>query len=215
MKNLFKPINLFKLFLLLVVIIISAIAYPKMPEIVPIHWNYAGEPDNYGSKIIGAFLIPAIIAIMLILFPILSKIDPKAKNYTQFAGSWHVIQITIMFMLAYFHLVQLYIILHPDKNYLLGKLFTAGLGVMFVILGNFMGKVRQNYFVGIKTPWALNDPEVWQKTQRFGGWVFVIGGLIFLLQALIWQYVLPIFIVTITTIIILPIAYSYFISRKK
>ena len=87
--------------------------------------------------------------------------------------------------------------------------------MLFIILGNYMGKVRQNYFVGLKTPWTLNDPEVWQKSQRLAGWAFVLSGLIFIVESIIWIAVAYAFIGTIALVVIVPIAYSYLISRPK
>jgi uncharacterized membrane protein len=78
-----------------------------------------------------------------------------------------------------------------------------------------MGKVRQNYFVGLKTPWTLNDPEVWQKSQRFAGWAFVLAGLAFIIEAIVWFAVVPVFFAAMAVMVILPIAYSYLLSRKK
>jgi uncharacterized membrane protein len=78
-----------------------------------------------------------------------------------------------------------------------------------------MGKVRQNYFVGLKTPWTLNDPEVWQKSQRFAGWMFVLAGLAFIIESVIWFAFLPVFVVAIFVMVVAPMAYSYVLSRDK
>ncbi|HEC65671.1 MAG TPA: SdpI family protein, partial [bacterium] len=109
---------------------------------------------------------------------------------------------------------QLYLTLTDVDGKLLGQGILFALGIMFIILGNFLGKVRQNYFVGIKTPWTLNNEEVWQKTQRVGGWMMVIAGILLLIEAFFFQWAFSVMIGIIVLILIVPVVYSYVISRE-
>ena len=153
--------------------------------------------------------------LLTLLFPVMAKIDPRYKNYEKFQGSWEVIQTAIIGFFAYLQGVIIYITLYPEMQLMMGRFMFAGLGLMFIVLGNVMGKVRWNYFVGLKTPWALNDKEVWQKSQRFGGWAFVIAGLAFLFEAWWYQYLGWFFSLIIGGVVIIPIVYSYLVSRNK
>jgi len=89
-----------------------------------------------------------------------------------------------------------------------------GIGILFVLIGNYMGKVRQNYFVGFKTPWALANEDVWNKTQRVGGLMFVLTGIVFIIEAFLKWYLLPIFIIVMILTVILPILYSYWVFKQ-
>ncbi len=195
--------------------LIGALLYSHLPDMVPTHWNVNNQIDGWMPKIYGAWLMPVIALIITLFFPLLRKIDPESKNYEKFAKTWEVFQLTIVGFFAYMYAITSYVALNNDKSYLVGRLVMLGMGIMFIILGNYMGKIRHNYFVGIKTPWTLADPEVWQKTHRLAGWIFVAAGLLILLMSLFWmQYIWPLFIAIIVTIVIIPMFYSYWISRK-
>ncbi len=195
--------------------IAGAALYQYLPDPMPTHWNFAGEPDSWGAKYWAAWLIPGLALLLTGLFPLISKIDPRHKNYKNFAKAWNGIQTTIIAFFAYLYGVMLYITVAQADGELMGRLMLAGIGLMFVILGNYMGKVRWNYFVGLKTPWALDDPEVWQKSQRFAGWFFVFGGLVFMFEAWWYQWLGWVFGITIAAIVLVPTVYSYLVSKKK
>jgi len=195
--------------------IAGAALYKYLPDPMPIHWNFAGQPDSWGAKYWAVWLLPGMALFLTGLFPILAKIDPRHKNYEKFKGAWNGIQTAIVGFLAYAYGVSLYVSVVQAQADMMGRLMLAGIGILFVILGNYMGKVRWNYFVGLKTPWALNDPEVWQKSQRFAGWAFVMGGLVFLFEAWWYQALNWVFGITIACVVIIPTVYSYLVSRKK
>ena len=87
--------------------------------------------------------------------------------------------------------------------------------MLFILLGNYMGKIRQNFFVGMRTPWTLSDPEVWNKSQRFAGWMFVIGGLITIIESIVWLTSGAIIFAVVFLIAIVPMIYSYLLYRGK
>ena len=193
----------------------GVILYSYLPDTIPTHWNANNQIDGWTPKIYGAWLIPVMALVFTLLFPLFRKIDPESKNYEKFAKAWEIFQLTIIGFLAYLYAITTYVSFNIDKSYLVGRLVTLGIGGMFVILGNYMGKIRHNYFVGIRTPWTLASPEVWQKTHRIAGWIFVIAGLLIILMSLFWlQYIWPLFIAIIITIVAVPAFYSYWISRK-
>lgn len=217
MKNNIKlqPMAVARIILVAAMFVVGAALYGSLPDMIPTHWGFEGQPNQWSPKVWGAWIIPAMSLLFLVLFPLLPKLDPKRENYKNFKKSWDVIQTALIAMFAYMYAVTMYVTFRPEYNALVGRAVVFGIGILFVILGNVMGKVRQNYFVGLKTPWTLDDPEVWQKSQRFAGWVFVFAGLAFIIEAVIWFAILYVFIVAIATIVIAPMAYSYLLSRKK
>ncbi len=158
-------------------------AYSYLPENVPIHWNAQGQVDNYGSKTMAAFLffLPLLLALM---FQFLPKIDPKKQNYVKFQKYYDIFAI---FMTAFFDVVNGVMLtetLRPG-TLSMGLILSIGVSLMLIVLGNMMGKIKHNYFMGIKTPWTLADPDVWNQTHRVGGIMFVIIGIIALITGFI------------------------------
>ncbi|HAI98815.1 TPA: hypothetical protein DCL30_04765 [Candidatus Peribacteria bacterium] len=193
----------------------GALLYPKLPDIITTHWGVSGQPDGWMPKAYGTWLLPGLTLLMTILFPIFSRLDPKQENYPLFARTWEIIQIAMIAMMAYIFAVQLYASIHPEASALVGRFILLGVGALFVVIGNYMGKIRQNFFVGLRTPWSLSDPEVWSRSQRFGGWMFVLGGLAFMAEAAIWKYEIPVFIAVITAVVVVPVVYSYVLYRQR
>jgi uncharacterized membrane protein len=207
-----KKLFLLELFLFIGMIAASLILWTQLPEQMPMHWNIEGQIDNYMPKIWGAFMVPGIAILLMALFKFIPFIDPKKEKYKLFEKSWGVIQFGIYGFMAYMHFVTLYLSINQSADIV--KLILPGIGVLFILLGNYMTKVRQNYFVGIKTPWTLNNEEVWNKTHRVGGLAFVIAGIVFLIEGFFQVYMLPVFLITIILAALGPVIYSYFVFRK-
>jgi uncharacterized membrane protein len=197
-------------------LIISALlVYQSLPQTIPVHWNINGVADGFGDKLYGVALIPAISLIFLVLFPLLSRLDPKKENYELFKESWDWLQSIIIIFLGYVFAVQLYFTVNPQTDAIrFGQLLMGGMGVMFILLGNVMGKIRQNYFVGLRTPWTLSDPEVWEKSQHFAGWCFVIAGIAFLIAAIIGYFAIWLLFAVILAAAVVPTVYSYWLYKK-
>lgn len=172
------PIKIhWSLWLIVALTLILAIAvYPRLPEQVPIHWNIAGEVDGYGSRTIGAFGLPLLNLGLLLMMKYLPAIDPRKHNYEKFKGFYGIfVWIMILFMTGLYLLTIAWALGYRPSISLFTKL---GLGILFMVLGNYMGKVRPNWFYGIKTPWTLENEEVWIKTHRLGGPLMFVAGLI-------------------------------------
>ncbi|MBU0981191.1 SdpI family protein [Patescibacteria group bacterium] len=201
-----------QLFIVALMCAVGFYFYDLLPDPMPSHWNFAGEVDGYMTKKSMIVIIPAITLGMTILFKILSKIDPKRKNYELFKSAWGLLQTTLIAYMAYIYFVSIYAALSPGVN--VGAYVLGGIGALFILLGNFLGKIRQNYFVGIKTPWTLNSEDNWNKTHRVAGWTFVVGGLLIILQAAFLPHLMAwMFFSTIAVIALLPILYSFLIYK--
>jgi len=187
--------------------------YQSLPDILPTHWNMAGEVDGYGSKEIFVWLFPAIGLAMLILFWLLPKLDPRKEKYQKFAQVWEIMQTVLVGFFTYMYAVTLYAAMVPNVN--VSVFVLVGIGVMFLILGNYMGKIRQNYFVGVKTPWTIDNEDVWNKTHRLAGWCFVLAGLLFIFQGLTGWVSGWLFGLAMVLAVVVPIIYSFVIFPKK
>ena len=188
--------------------------YAHFPERVPIHWNVAGEVDGWGSRWVGAFMLPAVIAGMYLLFLAIPYLDPKKDRYEQFRKVFHIFKGFIVVFMAVLFFITSFSALGYNINV---GLWVPGLvGLLFILLGNYMGKIKPNWFMGIRTPWTLSSEEVWNKTHRFGGKVFVLSGLVFMAMNWIpvsWRG--PVFIADMVFILLGTVVYSYVVYLKE
>jgi len=202
-----------------ILLIILAIAasfyfYANFPDQVATHWNFAGQPDAYSSKAFGAFFFPGLIIGLYLLFLVLPKIDPKKDRYTEFAKTYHIFKgILMFFFVAIYFIASLAGIGYDVKMNLVMPLIV---GLLFILLGNYMGKIKPNWFMGIRNPWTLSSDLVWNKTHRLGGKLFIIVGLLFLLSSFFTSNLLAIWIMALVILIlIITFVYSYLLYRKE
>jgi uncharacterized membrane protein len=187
----------------------SAIVYPRLPEMIPTHWRgMDAQPDSWSSRAIGAWLTPVILLGMWALVRILPAIDPRGANYAKFGGAFEGIIVSIMLFLLGMHIIILRAALGLPVA--MQRVVPVGVGVLFVAIGNLLPRARPNWFVGIRTPWTLSSDRVWEKTHRFGGHVFVAGGIVIVLAALAmtqWAHIVLVTVVLLCTASVL--TYSY------
>lgn len=164
--------------------IASAVVYSRLPETIPTHWDFSGHPNGWSSRFWGAWLIPIFLLGMWALVRILPRIDPRGSNYAKFGGAFEAIIDTIMLFLLALHIVALRAALGYPMQ--MQRILPIGVGVVLIVIGNLLPRARPNWFVGIRTPWTLSSDRVWEKTHRFGGRVFVAGGLIITIASFLW-----------------------------
>ncbi len=191
-----------------------AYLWNQLPEKIPMHWNIKGEIDRYGEKI-ELLLIPILLPLLVyIIFLVIPKIDPKNKlnkmgNKLQ---TLKVLITTFMSVLALFIIYSAKNQSFPNSNWIV-----LLIGVLYIILGNYFKTIKANYFIGIRTPWTLENETVWKETHKLGGKLWFIGGIIIVLSSLILDkqpsFILLLIITGIISII--PIVYSYFIFKKE
>ncbi len=187
-------------------------AWPLLPEIVPIHWNIVGEADNWAVKDQAVWLWPLLVTGMWLSFQFLPKFDPKKEKYVLFNQEWEIIQASLIGFMMYMQIITFYVAIHPAVP-MLPLLFT-GLGTMFIVIGNYLSKIRQNYFIGFKLPWTLANEENWNKTHRFASWWFVVVGIVTLIEAYANWYAPVIIFSSILLAVVLPTLYSFLLYRK-
>lgn len=149
--------------------------YAHFPDRVAVHWNFAGVADRYGGRFEGAYGIPLMLVFMYGLFLVFPAIDPKRNRYQEFEKYFRVFRSAIMGVLFIVFLAMG--ISNLGYAVEIGPVVATAIGILMIVLGNFMGKIKNNWFMGIRTPWTLSSENVWNKTHRFGGWAFVFMGL--------------------------------------
>ena len=189
-------------------------AYPQLPERIATHWNFAGQPNGYSSRAFAAWFIPAMIALMALLFQILPKIDPKRGNYEKFGDAYWLLANVLPLFLLCVHIVLLANGLgYPAP---VGRLIPVGVGLLFIVLGNYLPRIQPNWFMGVRTPWTMSSDTVWRQTHRTAGWVFVTAGFVMLGGAVLPRIVyLPLLVVTIVLAPLIPIVQSYILWKRE
>lgn len=191
-------------------ILFGLIIYDCLPAQMPIHWNIAGEIDNYASKEIFVFLLPILMSGIQLLCLFMMQMDPKYKNYSSKMLKivvWIIPTITIVLEAITYAIVFGYEIS-------INIVVPIFLGILFVILGNYLPKCRQNFTMGYRLPWTLNDEDNWNKTNRLAGYVMVLGGILIIIMSFFdlafWAVIL-----FVGAILIIPSVYSFLLYRKK
>ncbi|MBK5284876.1 MAG: SdpI family protein [Bacteroidia bacterium] len=188
--------------------------WDKLPESVPTHWNIHGEPDKFSSKEVGTFLLPLINIGMYLLLLILPKIDPRKRNYNYFGNAYRNIRLALaLFMVIIFFIAMQWSIGSKMIN---AKLVFIVVFALLAVMGNFMRTIRSNFFIGIRTPWTLDNPEVWRRTHERSGKLWFYSSLAaILITFIISENYMTIFLIAyIAVTSIYPIIYSYLLFRK-
>lgn len=202
------------LWLLIVAALVLGVAvYPQLPEQVASHWNYRGEVDGYSSRNWGAFGIPLLTAGIYLGMLLLPLIDPSRQNYEKFAGAYRVIKAMLVIFMTGLHLVVILNALGFQVQ--VDKVVMGGVSLLILIIGNFMGQFRHNYFIGIKTPWTLASEVVWRKTHRLGGRLWVAAGILGLAGTLLGGPTGGLLLAAALALaVIIPFVYSYLEFRR-
>ena len=217
-KNNISPLEQLKADWYVIILIIATLAaaayfYPQLPERVPSHWNIQGRVDGYSSRFWGAFGIPLMNAGIYLMMVFLPLIDPRRENYVKFAATYRILRLVLVcFFTGLYVVVILASLGYPVA---VNRLVPLGVSLLFIVIGNYMGRFKHNYFVGIRVPWTLASEEVWRKTHRLAAPMWVIAGLLGIVGAIIggavvmWLLLVPLALATI-----IPIAYSYLIYKQ-
>ncbi|MFP4016077.1 MAG: SdpI family protein [Halanaerobiales bacterium] len=204
----------FLLALIAAMFIVSIVVYSDLPEKVPMHWNLQGEVDDYVNHFWGAFMLPLIGLGIFLLMLVAPLIDPSKNNYSKFSKIYRLFRIIMIVFIAVLHFVVISAALGYNLD--IGRIIVLVLAIFYLVFGNYMPRIRHNYFLGIKSPWTLDSEKVWRKTHRFTGKLFLASGIIMLISVLFGDIIR--FILVMVSILgssIAGIVYSYFVYREE
>jgi uncharacterized membrane protein len=210
-KSKFGQWDLLLLVIGLVPIIIAINYYSKLPEQMVSHFGLNGEANGYMKKEYFILLMCVLSIGMPLFLKFIRHIDPKRNNYMKFEDTFKLIRLSVSILISGLFIFSIF--------YNLGYTFSINhwgipaLGIFFIFLGNVLARIRFNYFVGIRTPWTLSNEEVWRRTHRFGGPIFMIAGFL-MLSSLLFKNPFWIILSAFLILIVVPTGYSYVISRK-
>ncbi len=214
MKN-EKSMMRIMLVIAIIPLLITVVVFNRLPDLIPMHWNVNGQIDAYYPKFPYAFAAPVIGLMIVFFMGILPKFDPKRENYDKFKSQYQFIKIFMLLFFAVIQFITLSISLGADfiRVDMVIKLMV---GIMFIVIGNLLPKLKHNYFVGIKTPWTIANESVWLRSHRHGGYVWFATGLALVVLAFIPGTIsAAIYFILILIASFEPMIYSYLSYRKK
>lgn len=174
------------------------------------HFNNYGEPNGWSSKAFTVFGLPLFLFVINIICAVTTETDPRRSRYPEkmmrliywipAAVSW----------LGMFSIYSYCFGLRVEHTGIYASVFA---GLLFLIMGNYMPKVKQNFFLGIKLPWTYTDEDNWNKTHRFAGRLWVVCGIVMIAGSFFG--IVKILVWLILAAVILPSAYSWAYWMKK
>lgn len=209
-----KPLEAVSIFLVGASLVASAYFYVQFPAQVPSHYTITGVADRYADKAWVAFGMPALLVIIYFGMVFVPLLDPKKERYREFSKPYQVIRLLLMvYLTALYFVTSLYALGYPIN---VADASTIGIGILFLVIGNFMPKLKQTWFVGIRTPWTLSDEGVWRDTHRVGGWLFSASGVATLLSVMLPAYYRWwVFMAVIIATVGITFVYSYWRWHKR
>ena len=194
--------------IILLPIVAGVMMWDQLPDQIATHFNSNGQPDGWSPKEFAVFGLPLILLAVHWLCVAITGNDPKSKNISDKMMTL-VMWICPVVSFACCGATYLYAL---DSGINQKKLAMLLIGCIFVVIGNYLPKMKQTYTLGIKLPWTLNSEENWNRTHRFAGYVFMIGGVIVLVAGL--MDILEVAFVTLLAMAVLPTIYSYMLFKK-
>lgn len=195
----------------LVALGVAASRYSRLPALVPIHWSLSGHANGFAPRPWGAAMPAIVIAVLALLTVGLPTLLPRSFAHQATALAFERMML----------LVQAVVLVVGSAGLLAAagyplsvpSVVFTGFGVLLMLLGHEMGKLRRNFFIGIRTPWTMASDAVWERTHRFGAWLFVLSGLVLVVGSLAghgrllapWAFLAA---------FLLPVVYSFVIRRR-
>lgn len=190
----------------------GVLLWDKLPAEIPYHWGVNGQVDGWTTKPMAVFLMPLLMLAMQWLCFFASAWDPKEKNISKKMLSlvlW-IIPVLNILLNVMVYLAAL------ERRVDVSVIIPLFMGVLFIIIGNYLPKCKQSYTMGIKLPWTLHDEENWNATHRLGGKLWVVGGLLTMLTCLLPPVAAFIVMMVIMLVmVVIPTVYSYRLYKKR
>jgi len=171
-----RKLTVFAMALIVAEVAATFLLYPHMTAQIPAHWNIHGQADRFGPRYSLFFYGPGLTLLIVVFGALAPWLSPRPFNIESFGPTYRRILARLFLLFAYIDAVMLWAAaghaFHP------GRAILTGASLILILLGNLMGKVRPNFYVGFRTPWTLASERVWRATHRFGAYSLVLCGLL-------------------------------------
>ena len=208
-----RPYIAVSVILIVATIVASAVAYPSLPDSIKSHWNAKGEADGYMSKGLALSIVPALSVLMFILFVAIPMIDPLKKNIEKFRKHYEGMVVVILVFMLYMHLLTI----AANTTLLLNMtiMIMPAMALLMYYMGIVLDNAKQNWFVGIRTPWTLSSRKVWDLTHKRGAKMFKALAVLALAGILMGEWGVFVFIAVVLVAAFYLVLYSYLVYRKE
>jgi uncharacterized membrane protein len=193
--------------LILVSFLTGAYLYLYMPEKMASHWDSNGGVNGYMPKLLGLFLLPVISAILFLAFMLIPKIDPLKANIEKFRGHFDVFILLLFVFLFYIYMLTM--LWNMGYRFNIIQLLAPALGMVIYYAGVMTENAKQNWFIGVRTPWTLNSEVVWDKTNKLAGKLFKGAGVLAAMGFVFPKYAIFFILIPVILAAVYPIVYSY------
>jgi uncharacterized membrane protein len=190
----------------------SVVVYPNLPQEMAIHFDSGGQPDSYLPKPLAVVFLPALAVGFTALFAVIPRLDPLGENFAEFERYYDLIAVVTVAILGY---VQALILAYNlGYAFRIQQVLAPMLAVVGITFGYVVENARQNWFIGIRTPWTLSSEEVWTRTNRRSGVLFKVAGVLALLAVPFPEYFVYVAVAPLVIAALVPTVYSYVLYRR-
>jgi len=192
---------------------LSLWAWPLLPAHTPIvtHWDFNGRPNGYMGKTMALLFGPVGAILLSSLFALFPRIEPRKINLASSAKFYRAVWIGSLCVLMVAHGVIVATALHHALN--VGGVLMSTVAGLFIVLGNYLGKTRSNFFAGVRTPWTLSSEYSWEHTHRLAGRLFMATGAATIAALIVYPSKIAIFVLlamtTLTAVVAIVMSYIY------
>ena len=191
--------------------LIGILCWDRLPDVMATHFGTNNEADGFSSKAFAVFGLPAVLLAILWLVAFVTSNDPKRQNISPkmfTLGLWIAPVVSLVIAATMYPVNLGYAVDIPFFAELL-------LGLLFIVVGNYLPKARQNYTIGIRIPWTLANEENWNRTHRLAGYLWMICGVLMILLCLTRLLPAPWTVGLLLIMVLVPCGYSYWLHVKK
>lgn len=209
MKRIFDRTTILSTIVTLLPIIPGLLVYHRLPEMVAIHFDARGNADGWASRPFAVFALPFLLAGINIITQWMLLSDPKRDVQSRIFRlvRWSIAPISVLT-----NTVTLLLALAIPIP--IERIIPLVVSILFLCIGNYLPKCKQNYTIGIRIPWTLASQQNWNKTHRLAGWVWTLGSLVLIIAIVIGFPAFPLFITITAIMVLIPIIYSYVYYQK-
>jgi uncharacterized membrane protein len=201
------------LILIFISFAIATYLYPTMPERMASHWGFSGEANGYSSKFFVLFGLPILSVILLALLVWIPKLEPLKENVQKFEKYYD--GFIVVFMSFFFYVYLLTVFWNLNMRFDMGMMLSPAFSLLFYYLGILIENSKRNWFIGIRTPWTMDNDIVWDKTHKRGGLLFKIVGGIALFGVIIPKYAIFFILVPVLIVSFYIVVYSYVEFKRQ
>ena len=189
-------------------ILVGLMLWDKLPAEMATHFDENGIADGWSSKPMAVIGLPLFLLVVHWFCMAFTSVDPKRQNFSD--------KVILLVM----WLCPVVSILGNGATYLYAlddSVNTTGIamlavGSLFIVIGNYMPKMKQSYTIGIKIPWTLDSEENWNRTHRLAGYMFMLGGMLIIISTFIQQFwLVP---VAMIFMVFVPMVYSFSLYKR-